>query len=1091
MKKILLTLLAFMATVAMNAEQVSKQQALQKAQQFMPGKRFGDARSFARSAGSSDREPFYVFNADGNGGFVIVSGDDRTTEILGYSTTGTLDMEKMPDNLKWWLDGYARQIEALGTSAKPAKKARTRGADSWEAVAPMIKTKWDQYGPYNYMCPDENMLDKGDDGYNAENLCLTGCVATAMAQVMYYWKWPNGCPAIESYPLGYYEGWNFIETNRVKGLPATTFKWDKMKTTYAYGETGDAADAVAELMRYCGQAVGMGYGTDGSSAHVSAEDLTEVFGYSKNVRELYRDPYTTSQWEEMVYAELAAGRPVLYSGQTAGNEGHEFIVDGYDGNGLFHMNWGWSGVSDDYFVLSLADPKNQGAGGSSTNGAFQFDQSALFGVKPAAADEVSAPRMVSNISAMATAEYTRASADVDFTNVVFNGIVSITLNTPYTTDKEVQFGWAFCQNGQVKLAVPSATSTLSAGQTYNGSGPYTNAEATLGAGLALGKYDVCQVYRFSDDDAWSLCDHYWSPAPYISYRTAFLVADVTETTLTVRQPAPSFKVNTITITESPLTGTPFDMTLNITNDGETFEQTIQLLAQKEGESTWNPVATATRKIDPGQSEDVVMSYTPTVAGTYTLKVTNGESDDALKTTTVTVYASVNATVGNLNFVCHSGTKKARLVGHTYPSGTTVEVNIPATFDVAGTQYTVTEISDEAFLYFGWMTAVAIPSTVETIGAGAFYNCYRLSDVTVPEGVKHIGESAFEFCNWLKAITLPSTLQSIGDNAFYKCPLASVAVAMTNPLEIARNVFMTTTTVDGETVEAFTSADLYVPIGQKAAYSAAEVWKEFSSIYQGELKDITLDGIIYTYITGEDFAIVKSGDVDLLKGTDVVIPSTIPAAGKTYQVKKISGNAFSQISMRSLTIQLGVEEIGANAFWNVNGIKEIVLPASVRIVGESAFSYCYSLKTVEFPSLLTSIGENAFYGCPLTSVVAAMQSPIAISRNVFMITKEVAGEDVEVFTSAKLYVPVGKKDAYSAADVWKEFLPNIEEMEMGSSVIPGDADGNGALEAADIDAVVEYIMDGDDEGFNFDNANLNGDDKVDVADLVLLIKMVKQ
>ncbi len=103
MKKVLLTLLAFMVTVAMNAEQISKQQALQKAQQFMPGKQFGEVRSFARSAGSSEREPFYVFNADGNGGFVIVSGDDRTTEILGYSNTGTLDMEQLPDHLKWWL----------------------------------------------------------------------------------------------------------------------------------------------------------------------------------------------------------------------------------------------------------------------------------------------------------------------------------------------------------------------------------------------------------------------------------------------------------------------------------------------------------------------------------------------------------------------------------------------------------------------------------------------------------------------------------------------------------------------------------------------------------------------------------------------------------------------------------------------------------------------------------------------------------------------------------------------------------------------------------------------------------------------------
>ena len=112
MKKLLLTLMVVFIATAVNAERVSKQDALQKAQVFMPGKHFGEARGFARSANPSDGEPFYVFNAEGNKGFVIVSGDDRTTEILGYSKTGKLDINQLPENLKGWLEGYARQIEA-------------------------------------------------------------------------------------------------------------------------------------------------------------------------------------------------------------------------------------------------------------------------------------------------------------------------------------------------------------------------------------------------------------------------------------------------------------------------------------------------------------------------------------------------------------------------------------------------------------------------------------------------------------------------------------------------------------------------------------------------------------------------------------------------------------------------------------------------------------------------------------------------------------------------------------------------------------------------------------------------------------------
>lgn len=1085
MKKLLFLLLAFMATVAVNAEQVSRQQALQKAKQFMPGKQFGEAKSFARAGSPTDQEPFYIFNAEGNLGYVIVSGDDRTTEILGYSKTGNLDLEQIPDNLKSWLDGYARQMEALGTSVTPAQKAKTRGADNWGAISPLIQTKWNQYYPYNMMCPDRSGKDWLDAGFDTEHLikdnptyhCVTGCVATAMAQVMYYHKHPDNCPALSEYNTKSYD-WT------MKALEATTFKWEKMKETYNGNETDESAEAVAELMRYCGQAVNMNYRLEkygGSLASVSAGVMAEVFGYSKNIRDLYRDPYTTSQWEEMIYAELVANRPVLYSGQSESG-GHEFIVDGYDGYGLFHMNWGWGGMSDGYFVLSLADPDNQGAGGSATNGAFQFDQSALFGVEPGSTEEVMMPKVVSNVDPMVTKEYERANADEDFTNVQFEGAVYFHLNTPSTTDQKIYLGWALCQNGQIKQAIPSCEYTLLAGQTYSSSGTYTDTEANLGAGLESGKYEVYQVFKLTEDGAWSLCTPYWNPAPYTNYRTAFLVADVTETTLTVRQTVPSFKVNTITTTEFPSTGSPLDVTLNVTNDGETYEQQVKLWSQKEGETAWTCVATATRRIDPGKSDDINMSYTPTVEGSYTLKVTNADSDDALKTTTVTVYASINATVGNLKFICNSGTKKARLVGHTYSSGTTIEVDIPATIDV-GEKYTVTEISDGAFERFGYISAVTIPSTVKIIGDDAFYNCYSLSEVTVPEGVEHIGKYAFQACFDLNRVSLPSTLKSIGDNAFYKCPLSTVAVAMASPLTIARNVFMTTKKVDEETVEVFTSADLYVPIGLKTVYSAADVWKEFPTTYQGELKDVTLEGITYTYITGEDFAIVKSGNGDVLQNTDVVIPSTIPVEGKTYKVKKIADRAFLKISMNSLTIQPGLEEIGNSAFWNVNGVKEFDIPAGVKHIGEKAFQYCFSAKTVKLPASLTNIDDYAFGNMTsLTSVVSYIPIPVVISSNVFGV---LSGSTITAPT-ATLTVPYNAKSQYEAAEGWRDF-PNTVEMEPSGL---GDANNDDIVDANDIKTIADYIMGKNPSPFVFANANINGDSKVDVADLVLLVNMVK-
>lgn len=203
MKKLLFLLLAFMATVAMNAEQVSRQQALQKAQQFMPGKQFGQAKSFARGDSPTDMEPFYIFNAKGQKGFVIVSGDDRTEPILGYSDKGEITEKNMPENLKYWLECYEIQMKSLDQAKAAGSRGTTRTA-SKTAVAPLIQAHWDQGAPYNYMCPSvinvtqggENKvayIDYGKPGYDANNRCITGCVATAMAQVMYYWKWPETC----------------------------------------------------------------------------------------------------------------------------------------------------------------------------------------------------------------------------------------------------------------------------------------------------------------------------------------------------------------------------------------------------------------------------------------------------------------------------------------------------------------------------------------------------------------------------------------------------------------------------------------------------------------------------------------------------------------------------------------------------------------------------------------------------------------------------------------------------------------------------------------------------------------------------------
>lgn len=617
MKKTLLTLLAFMVAVAVNAGQVSKQQALLKAQQFMPGKQFGEARSYARGTNISEEEPFYVFNADNNGGFVIVSADDRTTEILGYSSAGHFDMEQMPDNLKWWLDGYVRQIEALGSSAKPVQKARVRGADSWEAISPLIQTQWNQYYPYNKMCPDRNGYVLGDANFDTGHLmtddqiyyhCVTGCVATAMAQMMYYYKLPVNCPDIPSY-ITERKSWT------MKALEATTFAWDKMKKTYTGSETDESADAVAKLMRYCGQAVKMDYNLQsygGSSAGLSPYDMAHYFGFGKNAREVMRCSYPEKDWESMIYKELSAEspRPVFYRGSSYSG-GHMFIVDGYDGKGLFHMNWGWGGMSDGYYVLSLANSDELGAGGGTSKDGYSVDQSAIIGLMPDNG-EAEKPRIYAEFYGnLDQAEFSRGSDIEDFENILLPGGVFFLYGDPkahsgvYTSTFDV--GWGMYRNGSLLKVLGNSEVTTGNYYIEGNDVPFS-----FGSGLADGQYQFRQVYRLQDSDEWQLCETRQGPV--------FVDAVISGNKLTLEKSSESaytsgVTINSVTFSPSELeVSKPVEVTVNLTNNGDSFQELLCLWVGSKRASL------ICGSVESGKTGDVKLHFTPTSSGETTLSI---------------------------------------------------------------------------------------------------------------------------------------------------------------------------------------------------------------------------------------------------------------------------------------------------------------------------------------------------------------------------------------------------------------------------------------------------------------------------------------
>lgn len=387
MKKDLLLLLSLMLLLSVSAiaGPRSYQQAKAIAQRQaallgieMDAEVAASAKAAPRMSVSSAVSPsatcYYVFANGEDKGFTIVSGDDRMPEVVGYSAQGTYDPDHLPANYVDFMKAYQETVEALlkgdaqvSGGLAEARQWRAERAGT-AAVAPLLGgIKWNQTEPYNNRCPL----------YDETNRSVTGCVATAMAQVMMYHQYPKELKStIEAY------------TTKSKGIkiPAInsgeTYDWDNMLPDYSKTDYSSAqADAVAKLMYHCGAAVKMDYGPS-SGANVTPAILATYFGYDADLmQDLTRTCFTLQQWMTLVDNELKAKRPILYSGQSSGG-GHEFVCDGSDGKGLYHINWGWGGYQDGYFDLTILQPQKGGAGSGSAVDGYNRDCSMIIGIAP-------------------------------------------------------------------------------------------------------------------------------------------------------------------------------------------------------------------------------------------------------------------------------------------------------------------------------------------------------------------------------------------------------------------------------------------------------------------------------------------------------------------------------------------------------------------------------------------------------------------------------------------------------------------------------------------------------------------------------------
>jgi hypothetical protein len=344
-----------------------------------------------------ERTMFYVFNVD-NFGFVIVSGEDTVIPILGYSDQGNFHSANMPPAFQKWLEGYKNEIiYVINHDIKATDDINrqwglqminksSNSSLTTNSVSPLIQTHWDQLNGANQQSPLYNNFCPLDSQYNVN--AVTGCVATAMAQVMKFWNYPATGTGFYSYNHAKY---GTLSAN----FGNTTYQWSSMPNQLTSSSTSSQINAIATLMYHCGVSVNMKYdvagftGHEGSSAYLSQNSptpnacseyaLKTYFGYNSSLSGIVRQNYTDPQWLNILKFELDNGRPIIYAG-TGSQGGHCFVADGYDNNNYIHFNWGWSGNSDNYFDINALNPGSIGAGGGA--GGFNSQQQAIIGIQP-------------------------------------------------------------------------------------------------------------------------------------------------------------------------------------------------------------------------------------------------------------------------------------------------------------------------------------------------------------------------------------------------------------------------------------------------------------------------------------------------------------------------------------------------------------------------------------------------------------------------------------------------------------------------------------------------------------------------------------
>ena len=586
MKKLLLFLFALLTAQLCRADGVTVNAARRQALAVT-----GPEAQLELVATARGEQPaYYIFNNKSGQGFVIMAGDDALGQVLGYSDEGCYDPGDVPPALVEWLAGHERQLRLLLSGRRAPVSAPA--SEDRQTIGPLLTTRWDQGAPYDLETPE----------YESGRRSPTGCVATAMAQILKYFASGQSTTAIPSYTS------KTLDITMPE-LPATTFDYSLMRDDYAASDTDAGAREVARLMRYCGQAARMDYGRSSGAAAMPSY-FADYFGYNPFAYCAERDKYPSWAWDNLIYNQLATGRPVLFTGltfSTFGYAGHAFICDGYDGQGLYHFNWGWGGRYNGYYKLSECNPYKQNMTSESDWYGLSIDQAAIINLCPAQAP--SNIRLTVRELSATPITLERSDSHDYFTFLVKGTSANLTASSflydmalgIYDSDDQLLRYFTISDGTVAQTSMAFSYQRL----------------LSWGSDITSGTYTLRFICRFANTEQWL-----WG---YNGDRYLLLTVDGNR--LTISPPEARLTVNSVDFAGTPKPHALTTMRVNMTNSGPTLYSNLYLFADGK------PAAGAGVHLDPGQTDDVLLYLTPKEAGTLSLALyTDVEEDDDYQVT---------------------------------------------------------------------------------------------------------------------------------------------------------------------------------------------------------------------------------------------------------------------------------------------------------------------------------------------------------------------------------------------------------------------------------------------------------------------------